>query len=559
LFYLELEDAVKQIYLALSLLLLSTPAIAQHAGHATDAKPAALMDGYGDWRHPVSTRNPEAQRFFDQGLKLVYAFNHEEAVRSFQHAAELDPDCAMAYWGMALALGPNINADVDPEREKLAYAAIQKAQSLSAKVSEPERAYIDAMAKRYSNDPKADLKKLNVDYKNAMAELVKRYPDDLDAATFYAESLMLLRPWQYWSAAGLPAEGTLELVAVLEAVLKRNPDHVGANHYYIHAVEASLHPEWALPSAQRLKVLTPAAGHLVHMPAHIDIRTGNYEAAARANVYAAQADRDYFKTAGTESMYAMMYYSHNLHFLTMANCMQGRFTDSQRAAGQLEAHVKQYLTGPMAEMMLPMLDSMLPTPTLVLIRFRKWDEILASPEPDKKLLVTGAMWHFARGLAYAANGKIAEAENEQSRFAAAVKTVPADAPYGLNTTASVFKVAEPLLAGKIALTKGDKKAALEWLKRAVEAEDALRYDEPADWQLPVRESLGGALLLSGEYGEAEQVFRADLEKNPRSGRSLFGLVECLKAQGKQAAAAFVQNEFDAAWKNADVKLRIQDL
>lgn len=550
---------MKQIYLALSLLLLSTPAAAQHAEHATDAKPAALMDGYGDWHHPVSTRNPEAQRFFDQGLKLVYAFNHEEAVRSFQRAAELDPDCAMAYWGVALALGPNINADVDPEREKLAYAAIQKAQSLSAKASEPERAYIDAMAKRYSNDPKADLKKLNVDYKNAMAELLKRYPDDLDAATFYAESLMLLRPWQYWSAAGLPAEGTLEMVAVLEAVLKRNPDHIGANHYYIHAVEASPHPEWALPSAQRLKVLTPAAGHLVHMPAHIDIRTGNYEAAARANVYAAQADRDYFKTAGTESMYAMMYYSHNLHFLTMANCMQGRFTDSQRAAGQLEAHVKQYLNGPMAEMMLPMLDSMLPTPTLVLIRFRKWDEILASPEPDKKLLVTGAMWHFARGLAYAANGKIAEAENEQSRFAAAVKTIPANAPYGLNTTASVFKVAEPLLAGKIALTKGDKKAALEWLKRAVEAEDALRYDEPADWQLPVRESLGGALLLSGEYGEAEQIFRADLEKNPRSGRSLFGLVECLKAQGKQAAAAFVQNEFDAAWKNAEVKLRVQDL
>jgi len=550
---------MKRIYLALSLLLLSTPAFAQHADHAVDAKPAVLMDGYGDWHHAVSTRNPEAQRFFDQGLRLVYAFNHEEAVRSFQRAAELDPDCAMAYWGVALALGPNINADVDPEREKLAYESIQKAVGLAAKVSEPERAYIEVMAKRYSNDPKADLKKLNVDYKNACAELVKRYPDDLDAATFYAESIMLLRPWQYWSADGKPAEGTLELVAVLEAVLKRNPDHVGANHYYIHAVEASLHPEWALPSAQRLKVLTPAAGHLVHMPAHIDIRTGNYEAAARANVYAAQADRDYFKTAGTESIYAMMYYSHNLHFLTMANCMQGRFTDSQRAAGQLETHVKQYLNGPMAEMMLPMLDSMLPTPTLVLIRFRKWGEILASPEPDKKLLVTGAMWHFARGLAYAANGKIADAENEQKLFAAATKTVPPNAPYGLNTTASVFKVAEPVLAGKIMLAKGDKKAAIEFLKRAVEAEDALRYDEPADWQLPVRESLGGALLLSGEYGEAEQVFRADLEKNPRSGRSLFGLVESLKAQGKQAAAAFVQNELAAAWKNAEVKLRVQDL
>jgi hypothetical protein len=337
---------MKRIVLALSFLLLSTPAFAQHAQHADETKPATLMDGYGELHHPVSTRNPEAQRFFEQGLKLVYAFNHEEAVRSFQRAAELDPDCAMAYWGVALALGPNINADVDPEREKLAYESIQKAVGLAAKMSEPERAYIEAMAKRYSNDPKADLKKLNLDYKNAMAELVKRYPDDLDAATFYAESLMLLRPWQYWSADGKPAEGTLELVAVLEAVLKRNPDHIGANHFYIHAVEASLHPEWALPSAQRLKVLTPAAGHLVHMPAHIDIRTGNYEAAARANVYAAEADREFFKTAGTQSMYAMMYYSHNLHFLTIANCMQGRFTDGRRAASQLEAHLKQYLNGP---------------------------------------------------------------------------------------------------------------------------------------------------------------------------------------------------------------------
>jgi tetratricopeptide (TPR) repeat protein len=550
---------MKQIVLAFSLLLLSTTAFAQHAQHAADAKPATLMDGYGELHHPVSTRNPEAQRFFDQGLKLVYAFNHAEAVRSFQRAAELDPDCAMAYWGVALALGPNINADVDAEREKLAYDAIQKAGGLAAKMSEPERAYVEAMTKRYSNDPKADLKRLNLDYKNAMAELVKRYPDDLDAATFYAESLMLLRPWQYWSADGKPAEGTLELVAILEAVLKRSPDHIGANHFYIHAVEASLHPEWALPSAQRLKVLTPAAGHLVHMPAHIDIRTGNYEAAARANAYAAEADREYFKAAGTQGMYAVMYYSHNLHFLTVAHCMQGRFTDGQRAATQLEAHLKQYLNGPMGEAMLPMLDSMLATPTIVLVRFRKWDEVLGSPEPDKKLMVTGAMWHLARGLANAATGKLGDAENEQKLFAAAAQAVPADAPYGLNTTAGVFKIAELMLAGKITLAKGDKKAAIALFKRAVEAEDALRYDEPADWQLPVRESLGGALLASGDYAEAEQVFRADLERNPRSGRSLFGLVESLKGQGKPSAAAFVQKEFETAWKNAEVKLRVQDL
>ncbi|HJQ23297.1 MAG TPA: tetratricopeptide repeat protein [Blastocatellia bacterium] len=550
---------MKRIALALSLLLCSTPAFAQHAQHDGGARPVVLMDGYGDLRHTVTTRSPEAQRFFDQGLRLVYAFNHEEAVRSFQRAAELDPDCAMAYWGVALALGPNINLDVDPDREKLAYEAIQKALPLAAKVSEPERAYIEALAKRYSNDPKADLKKLNVDYKNAMAEVARRYPDDPDAATFYAESIMLLRPWQYWSADGKPAEGTLELVAVLEAVLKRSPDHIGANHFYIHAVEASPHPEWALPSAQRLKVLTPAAGHLVHMPAHIDIRVGNYEAAARANVYGAQADRDFIKVAGAENIYSMMYYSHNLHFLTIANCMQGRFADAQHAVAQLEAHLKPYLSGPMGGAMLPMLDSFLPTQTIVLARFRKWDEILASPEPEKKLVVTGAMWHFARGLAYVAAGKVGDAENEQQRFAAAIKTIPAEAPYGLNTAAGVFKIAEAMLAGKIAWLKGDKKTAIDLLKRATEAEDALKYDEPADWQLPVRETLGGALLASGDYAAAEPVFRAELERNPRSGRALFGLMESLKGQGKQSAAAFVQAELDAAWKNADVKLRLQDL
>jgi hypothetical protein len=550
---------MKRIVLTLTLLSLSASAFAQHADHNAAARPVTLMDGYGELHHPISTRSAEAQRFFDQGMKLVYAFNHQEAVRSFQQAAALDADCAMAYWGVALALGPNINLDIDAEREKQAYEAIQKAVALASKASEPERAYITAMAKRYTNDPKADLKKLNADYRNAMGEVIKRYPDDPDAATLYAESIMLLSPWQYWSADGKPGAGTLELVAVLENILKRNPDHIGANHYYIHAVEASSHPEWALPSAQRLKVLTPAAGHLVHMPAHIDIRTGNYEAAARANVYGAQADRDYIQVAGAQNIYSMMYYSHNLHFLAVANSMQGRFTDAQRAAAQLDAHLKQYLNAPGMEAMTPMIDSFFAMPTIVRVRFQKWDEVLAAPEPDKRLATTGAMWRFGRGLAYAANGKIADAENEQRAFAAMIKTIPADAPYGINTAVNVFKVAEPMFAGKIALARGDKKAAIELFKRAVEAEDALRYDEPADWQLPAREALGGALLASQDYAAAEQVFRAELARNPRSGRSLFGLMESLKGQGKQSDAAFVQQEFDAAWKNAEVKLRAADL
>src|SRR5262252_4313669 len=300
---------MKRILIAAVVLMLVANAYAQHQHHSTDgAKPAELIPGMGDVRHTVSTSNAEAQRFFNQGLALVYGFNHEEAVRSFKRSAELDPQLAMAHWGVALSLGPNINSPVDAEREKAAYEAIQKARALASKASESDRAYIDALSKRYSNDPKADLKKLDVDYKNAMAELARRYPDDLDAATLYAESLMDLNPWHYWSKEGKAGAGTEEIVSVLESVLRRNPDHIGANHYYIHAVEASLHPEWALPSAQKLKTLAPAAGHLVHMPAHIDIRAGNYEAAARSNAYAAEADRELFKVAGNQGVYPMMYY-----------------------------------------------------------------------------------------------------------------------------------------------------------------------------------------------------------------------------------------------------------
>lgn len=549
---------MKRVALAIVLSLISTTVFSQHQHSSpNDAKPASLMTGLGEHHHPVSTTNAEAQRFFDQGLTLVYAFNHDEAIRSFKRAAELDPNLAMAHWGVALALGPNINLDIDAAREKLAYEAIEKAVALSAKAPEPERAYIEALQKRYSNDPKADLKKLNLDYKNAMGQLARRYPDDLDAATLYAESAMDLRPWKFWSAAGHPAEGTEEIVAVLESVLKRDPDHIGANHYYIHAVEASPHPEWALPSAQRLKVLTPAAGHLVHMPAHIDIRTGNYEAAARANAYAAEADREYIKSNGGQGVYPMMYYTHNLHFLSIAHSMQGNFRDAKRAADQLEAHLNPYLTN-MPEM-IPMLDGFMPLPILTLVRFRMWDEVLKTPASDKRLAATNALWHFARGMAYVGTGKIDSAESERNALAAAGKTIPPEATYGLNAASQILKIAENVLSAKIALAKNDKNSAIGLLKKAIEVEDALSYTEPADWNMPVRETLGGALFLSGNAAEAEKVFRADLEKNPRSGRSLFGLQQSLKAQGKTSAAQFVQREFQAAWKNADTQLRIEDL
>src|SRR3990172_7452568 len=398
--------------------ILSMSAFAQTAGHnhpSTDAKPAVLMSGLGEQHHPVSTKNPEAQRFFDQGLILIFAFNHDESVRSFKRAAELDPNLAMAYWGIALALGPNINLDVDPEREKAAYKAVQKALALSANAPEQERAYIESLAKRYSIDPKADLKKLAVDYKNAMGELVKRYPDDLDAATLYAESIMDLRPWQLWNKDGTPAGGTEEIVAVLESVLKRNPNHIGANHYYIHTIEASLHPERALPSAERLKTLAPAAGHLVHMPAHIYMRTGDYKSAAQRNKVAAEVDQAYIKSSGVQGVYPLMYYSHNLHFLAVAYAMEGRFSDAKKAADQLEAHVGPHVKG------MPMLEFFMPTSTLILVRFQRWGDILESPKPNPNMSITNAMWHFARGMAYATTGKVKEAESERKQFISARK------------------------------------------------------------------------------------------------------------------------------------------
>jgi tetratricopeptide (TPR) repeat protein len=552
------DAEMKYFVLTLAFLLASSMALygqnhSADAHRASDTKSASLMSGLGSHHHPVSTKSAEAQRFFDQGLTLIYAFNHEEAIRSFQRAAELDPQLAMAHWGIALALGPNINLDVDPAREKAAYEAAQRALSLAAKAPGNERAYIEAVAKRYSIEPKADLKKLAVDYKDAMGALVKRYPDDLDATTLYAESMMNLRPWQLWTSEGLPAEGTLEIVAVLESVLKRAPNHIGAIHYYIHAIEASPNPEKALAYVEKLPAQVPAAGHLVHMPAHIYMRTGDYEAAARSNKDGAEADQAYIKARGAQGVYPLMYYNHNLHFLAAAHSMAGRFADALQAARQLENNVSPHVKA------MPMLESFMPMPTLVLVRFRKWDEILKSSEPDRAMATNNALWHFARGMAYASTNQLERADAELKVFVTAAKGIPAETPYGLNSASSILGIAENVLSARVALARNDKKTAIDLLRKAVAAEDALKYNEPSDWDGPVRESLGGALLLNGEAEEAEKVFRADLEKHPRNGRSLFGLSESLKAQGKEYAARMVQREFEGAWKNADTKLRIEDL
>jgi tetratricopeptide (TPR) repeat protein len=531
-------------------------ALPQHAGHSKSPakeQPATAMAGMGSHHHPVSTTNAEAQKFFDQGLSFVYAFNHEEAIRSFKRAAELDPQLAMAQWGIALALGPNINLDVDPEREKAAYEAAHKALSLAAKAPENERAYIEALVKRYSIDPKADLKKLAVDYKNAMGEVVKRYPDDLDAATLYAESAMNLRPWQLWSADGKPAEGTEEIVAVLESVLRRDPNHFGAIHYYIHAIEASNSPERALAYAPKLPALVPAAGHLVHMPAHIYHRTGDYEAAALSNKDAAKADEAYIQASGAKGLYPLMYYSHNLHFLAIAESMSGRFAPAMTAAKQLEGHI-----GPNLKQM-PMLEGFMLVSPLVLVQFNRWDDIEKLPQPDASRAGLKAIWHFSRGMAYEAKGRLPDAEREFAALLDIQKAMPADANFGLNKASKVLKIAEHVLGARIAMrTTGDQSTGLELLRKGVEVEDSLAYDEPQSWFLPVRVWLGGSLMRAGDHAGAEQVFRADLERNKRNGRSLFGLIESLKAQKKDHEARLIQQQFESAWKNADTTLKIED-
>jgi tetratricopeptide (TPR) repeat protein len=514
-------------------------------------KPVTLMSGLGSLHHPTSTKNPEAQRYFDQGLSLVFAFNHDEAVRSFKRAAEIDPQMAMAWWGVELALGPNINLDVDLAHEQAAVDAAQKALALAKNKPEIERAYIEALSKRYSIDPKADLKKLAVDYKNAMGELVKKYPDDLDAAVLYAESAMDLRPWQLWSADGKPAEGTEEIIAVLESVLRRNPNHAGAIHYYIHAVEASPNPERALAYAPKLPQLMPMAGHLVHMPAHIYERVGDYPAAARSNADAAAADEAYFKATGVQGTYSM-YYAHNLDFLAVANSMQGRYRDAIDASNKLVD-----FTRPMVKDM-PMFEPILAKTILMWERFHKWDEIMKQPQPDASQPSTSALWHWARAMAFVARGDAGNAESEHKAFLETAKSVPADSMSSLNPTSKILSIADDVLRARIAEAKHDNKSALESFNKGVSDEDALSYDEPPQWFHPVRESLGGFLLRRGKYAEAEKAFRADLDRNKLSGRSLFGLMESLKAQKKPSDAALIQKEFAAAWKNADTKLNVAD-
>jgi len=500
-----------------------------------------LDPGLSNHHWPVTTSNADAQRFFDQGMRYTYAFNHDMAIRSFRRATELDPELAMGYWGAALALGPNINLDVDPEREKQAYDLVQTALAHLSTASAKERGLVEALAKRYSNDTAADLHALAVDYSRAMGELSKQYPEDLDIATLYAESLMDLRPWKFWSHEGEPAEGTEEIVRLLEGVLARNPDHLGANHYYIHAVEASRHPERAVESARRLHTLAPAAGHLVHMPAHILQRTGDYAGAALANENGARADREFMRVHGAEGVYPLMYYNHNLQFGAASHAMRGSYADAKRMADELATNA-----GPIAKEM-AMVESLVSTPILVSLRFGRWTEVIRAPLPDGAGPLAKTLRHFARGVAFARLGNVLGAQSEQKDLEAARAQVADANAMFQNSQRRIAEVASHVLAGRVAEANGDRAAAIAEYETAVRLEDALNYNEPADWFYPVRETLGAALLRDGRSADAAKVFEEDLRRNPHNPRSLWGLATARK-DAKIAA------DFRRRWKGTRLTL-----
>lgn len=525
---------------------------------AHDDRPVLLVPGLGNSHHTIHTSNPEAQKYFTQGLDYIYAFNHEEARRSFQKAADLDPRAAMPLWGVALAVGPNYNdIDIGHTREQAAVTAITRAKKLAASGPAAERDYIQTLSQRYAADSKHDLHVQGLRYSKGMAALVKKYPDDLDTATLYAESLMDLNPWKLWSADGKPAPGTELIVATLQGVLHRDPNHIGANHFLIHAVEASPNPDLALASADRLNTLAPAAGHLVHMPAHIYQRVGNFDGSATANANAIVADQAYFTSQHIDlagEMYYDMYYVHNIHFLASACSMEGNAACTEKAAAQLAEHVTPAFQKD------KQVEWFLPTQPWMLVRFAQWDKILATPFPPADMTVLTAMWHYARGCAYVGQHNLSEARQERTKLSEAkAKLDPKAIPDFNNSADSVYTLALTALDARILEADGQLPQAITAWQKAVTLLDTFAYNEPSDWYYPIRESLGGALLRNDQPVEAEAVFRRDLKQNPGSGRSLYGLWQSLAMQHRDADATLVKAQFDAAWSHATITLHISAL
>jgi tetratricopeptide (TPR) repeat protein len=521
------------------------------AGVTTGAPPEVpLFDGLGDHSRRVTTSSAKAQRYFDQGLAFLYAFNHDEALRSFRRATELDPSCAMAFWGVAIANGPHINNPVvPPDREKAAWDAVRKAKALAPATTPVERALIAAAETRYADPQPQDRAPLDRAYAEAMRGVHREFPDDADVGALFAEALADLRPWDLWTADGQPQPGTEELVALLEAVMAKAPRHLLALHLYIHAVEASPHPEKADQAAERLRDVAPGLGHLVHMPSHIDVRRGRWAEAITTNARAMEADRRYRERSPEQGFYRL-YMAHNHHMLAYGAMMNGRSALALETIRRMAADIPPDFVRDN-----PWADGFLAMPLEVMMRFGRWDDVLAHPDLAETAPISRALRHYARSVAHAAQGRVEEAKAEQSAFAAARTRVPKEATFGNNTAADLLDVAEHLMKGEILYRERRVDEGLAALREAVAREDKLRYDEPPDWIQPVRHPLGAALLQAGRFAEAEAVFREDLRRLPENGWGLYGLYRSLALQKKDAEAAEVEKRFDAVWREADIEIK----
>jgi tetratricopeptide (TPR) repeat protein len=517
---------------------------------------AHLLEGLGDYHFPITSKHPDVQRWFDQGLMLTYGFNHDAAERSFLKATELDPECAMCWWGASLVLGPHVNAAMDPQDNADAWSRLQRARALAPMASERERAFIEALSARYAENPPADRKPLDEAYAQATRQLVRQRPDDLDAAVFHAEALMDLQPWDYYDEKLQPKGNTAEVVSTLESVMARNPDHAGALHLYVHAVEASSAPERGAAAADRLRELIPGSGHLVHMPAHIYARVGRWHDAVIANQRAIEADDAYLALCrgNTQGVYPLGYVPHNHHFLWFAASMEGNGAMAQSAARTTAERTN--LQELMRKEGFAGLQHYWLTPWFERVRFGRWDEIAASPNPAPDLPYVTAIWHYAQGMAAVRQKRLDDARKhlDALRPLAADPVMEKLTVWDRYPLAHAARIAERTVTAELAAARGEYDTAVAALNEAVAIEDRIPYDEPPGWHAPVRQTLGAVLLDARRPAEAERVYREELRRNPGNGWSLFGLAQSLDAQGKKTEAAGVQRDFATAWRNADVRL-----
>lgn len=525
-----------------------------HGSELATRAGAPLFEGMGNHHHAITTANENAQRYFDQGLIIDFAFNHAESARSFRAAQTLDPGCAMCFWGEALALGPNINVTSDgkaimgDDDRRRAFAAIQQAAALKENASEVERDYIDALAVRYNGDPATPREPLDQAYVESMRSLHRKYPEDDDAACLFAEAMMNTMPWDYWVDGDTPKPLAAEVIEVLETVIARSPEHPLALHLYIHAVEASNRPERAEASADRLANLVPGAGHLVHMPAHIYWRVGRYDDASEANIRAADVDEEYIAQCNAQGFYPALYYPHNIHFLWAASSMQGRSELALESARRVSANVPETMIE-----QFPQVEFFHTIPLLSLTQFGRWEEILTEPRPRKDFEYSNAIWHYARTTAYARTGAIDKAREERAQLAALKEVTDVTFLDTLYYPATqLLDIADSLVLGEIAMAEGELDTAIDKFEHAVAVQDDLPYTEPPFWYYPTRHTLGRALLADGKPGEAEAVYRRDLELYPHNGWAMFGLMQSLEQQGKDSSG--IKHHFDIAWQKADVKL-----